>query len=377
MNNAIRYAVFLFVFGLTVCDAQQKDQLEGLTELERMEVGFKDKVNYLLQRAWVANMEPSYASVLPFIPSIDERRIPLEQGEGANSDFSLIEANINLSFPLFFGKPKGWRVNQRHMFTFDYNGNFRMSLDDSKPILPGNNKVGFSWYIALHNNFTRGIFKDNKVEEKINFKPDNLKFWNLLIQAHHYSNGQAPGFFFVPNEENPDFKRNSYRDGDFSTNYFYGQLTRGWYNKLHNSLHQFSLGYRLDLGTEESTFAFSKEQEDAYGKNRAIFKYDYRTERLQNKMAYHFRVETEYIIGNLDDFVPNLALAEGNDNKYRFAIRGFFEMSPNNHRSIGYFVSIYYGRDYMNIRYDDIIYSTQFGVTLSLDKFFMPKLNYD
>ncbi|WP_299122997.1 hypothetical protein [uncultured Winogradskyella sp.] len=327
----------------------------------------------MLQRSWVANQSPSYLSILPFSPSIDERRIPLRQGEGTNSDFNLIEANLNLSFPLFFGKNDSWDVNKRQMITFDYNGTFRMTLDDSKPIIPSSHKVGISWYFSLYNNYTGWIWKNNDSFEKINSKDTNIHFLNHLVRLHHYSNGQAPGFFFIPDENIPQVRRNSYLDGDFSTNYIYNEITYGRYNKEASSLHQFSLGYRRDLGTEESVLAFSEQQEKSYGKDRLLFKYDYRKAMPKSRLALHLRTELVYILGNLDSFLSNIN--DDGGSKYRMGIKGLFELSPDNHRTVGYFVSIFYGRDYLNIRYDDIIYSTQFGITLSLDKFFMPTLN--
>ena len=90
-----------------------------------------------------------------------------------------------------------------------------------------------------------------------------------------------------------------------------------------------------------------------------------------SNLAIHLRTEIGFILGDLDNFRSNLLNDGGN--KYRLGARGLFELAPDNHRSVGYFVSVYYGRDYMNIRYDDIIFTTQLGVTLSLDKFFMNK----
>ena len=76
-------------------------------------------------------------------------------------------------------------------------------------------------------------------------------------------------------------------------------------------------------------------------------------------------------MGNLDKFRANIA---GDSKKYRLGVKGMFELAPKSHRAVGYFVSAYYGRDYLNIRYDDIIFSIQWGLTLSLDKFYMPLL---
>lgn len=386
--GSIKY--YLVIYLIFFCQSLLLSQVSDLSEKDFNTKEHKKTIYYLMQRAWIANQEPSYASILPFVPSIKERRVPLRQGEGENSDFSLLEANFNLSYPLFFGREKsylrkkkdstGKRLEtsffQRNRITFDYNGNFRMSLDNSKPIFPGSNKVGISWYWNLYNRQTGYITKDNRKNSDIT--ENNINFVNLLLRAHHYSNGQPEGEFYYIEETISNEKRNNYRNGDFSTNYFYGELTYGWYNDKLTTLTQWSLGYRRDFGsTGDGAIAFSKEQVKTYGKNRILFSFDHRTSKLSNKMQFHFRVQSEYIAGNLDDFSSNLLNSDNTTDtgKYRFNIKGLFELAPDNHRTVGYFVSVFYGRDYLNIRYDDIIYSTQLGITLSLDKFFMPELN--
>ncbi len=368
----MKQCIFVFLLLLTFSLMGQEDynrlpKVSGDT----LEIPHKKTIYYLIQRAWVANAESSYVGIAPFVSSIKERRIPLRQGEGVNSDFYLIEANLDLKFPLFFGRAVGSDWRKRNRITFDYNGTFRMTLDDSKPLTPGSNRVGFSWNMNLRNNRTNYRNKKDG-RELIESKVTNPKFLNMMVRVLHYSNGQAPGFFYVPDETAPENFRNSYLDGDFSTNYVYLELTQGVYKKALKSLHQASLGYRYDFGSEETVLAFSQEQEMAYGRHRLLAKYDYRTERFGKKFEYHMRTELEYILGNLSSFRPNL---EDDSKKYRFGIKGIFELAPKNHRSVGYFLSAYFGRDYLNIRYDDIVYSIQAGVTLSLDKYFAPKLD--
>ncbi|MAD96834.1 MAG: hypothetical protein CMB99_05840 [Flavobacteriaceae bacterium] len=300
-------------------------------------------VNALRREFWIANRSPSYVSV-PYVTPIKDRRIPTMQGEGT-SNLQLLEAFINLSFPLYWGK----EIHTR-LLALEYTANFRMTLDDSKPLTPGSNHIGLSYY----QNLGYKKISDNKID-----------FTSARVQLKHYSNGQDPGFFFVdPN--NPTNFRNDYRSGDFSTNYLWFQFTRGRFNKSLGSLHQITAGWRFDLGTESSTFAYTQEQIGSYGRNRFSFSYDYRTKRFNKNYEHHFRVDSEYIVGDLSNFSPNIA----NDNgKYRFNIRTMYEFAPKSHYAVGYFISAYYGRDYLNIRYDDIIFSLQAGITLSLEKF--------
>lgn len=335
-------------------------------------------IYYALQRSWIANQEPSYLSIMPHTAPIDKRRIPLIQSEGANSNFDLVEANINLQFPLFFGRRDGKHLSKTNRITFDYNGTFRMTLDDSKPLTPSSHKIGFSWYLSMYNNQT-GWFGNRKDDNNIYFSSlegKNLNFINFLFKIHHYSDGQAPGFYYFPIENDSTFFRNNYINGDFSTNYVYFELTKGIYKKL-GQLYQFSFGYRHDLGTDTSTFAFSKEQENSYGRNRLFLKYDYHSRRKtirlgkKRKLNYHshFRIEIEQILGDMSNFQANLI---NDGKKYRTGIKTMFELAPANHRAVGYFISGYYGRDYLNIRYDDVIYSIQAGLTLNFDKYFAP-----
>ncbi len=368
MKRFLFLTTFFFIFPVLLF-AQTNSPL--IKKEDSIQLAHKRTIYYLLQRSWIANQEPAYISLFPYTLSIGKRRIPLRQGEGKNSDFDLLEANLVLHFPLFFGREYGTGFRKRNRITFDYMGTFRMTLDDSTPLTPTSNKVGFSWYWSLYNNYTGWIGGENENEPSadINAKDENLKFLNFLLRMHHYSNGQPAGFFYFPIPGNAGEYRNSYSDGDFSTNYIYLEFTLGRYKKDRGSLHQASLGYRHDLGTEEATFSFSKEQENSYGRDRLYFKYDYRTERFAKNYEHHARLEAEYIMGNMDDFRANL---KNDTNKYRLGVKAMFELAPKNHRAVGYFLSAYYGRDYLNVRYDDIVFSIQAGFTLSLDKFYIP-----
>ena len=314
----------------------------SIRQAKNYNIGEPYESNALIRKFWGANKLPSYVSV-PYITPIKDRRIPTTQGEGTNN-LQLLEAYIDLSFPLFYGKEL-----HNKLISLEYTTNFRMTLDDSKPLTPASNHIGLSYYSILNSKFT---------------EPDILDFLTTRIQLKHYSNGQEPGFYyFDPN--NPSEFRNSYQGGDFSTNYLWLQLTRGKYIQKLGSLHQISGGYRYDMGTEDSTFAYTQEQENSYGRHRLTFSYDYRTVRFNEAYEHHFRLESDYIFGNLDRFSPNLV----NDaNKYRFNVKAMYEFAPKNHYSVGYFISAYYGRDNLNIRFDDIIFSVQAGITLNLNK---------
>lgn len=317
------------------------------------EFDIKDSIqaNELIRKFMDANRNPSYLSLMPFITSKGERRLGMRNGEG-RGDNQLLEAYINLSFPIMYG-----RKEHNKLLALEYTGNFRMTLDDSKPLTPGSHQIGLSYYHILN----QTLSPKNE---------DVLHFNTLRIQAKHYSNGQAPGFYYFDPNDNTNF-RNSYLDGDFSTNFLSFGYTKGYYNSAVGAVHQFTLGYRWDLGTEESTFAYTAEQEKTYGRHRLSFTYDFRTKNsiiIKQRYDHHIRVNMGYILDNLDKFRPNLT----NDNrKYRTNVKVTYELAPKHYYAVGYFLSGYYGRDYLNIRYDDIIYSFQFGITLNPEKLFM------
>lgn len=353
-NHILLLCLFLSFTGIS------QENIEEPTQISSKEI------NTLIQNFWEANRKPSYISIFPLVTSLGERRIPKTEGEGT-SNFSLIEANMNLAFPLFFGQKGHF---ERNLISLDYNINFRMTLDESKPLTPGSNHIGFSWTSTLYDSYRRWSFLQNRNYPLMDKSNDKIHFVYSKLSVRHYSNGQRTGFYYVdPN--NPKNYRNDYVDGDFSTNYTRLLITKGIYDVLLGSLHQYTIGYRYDFGDDNpnSVLVYSAEQEQSYGRSRFLATYDYRTKRFSKKNEHRLRIDVEFITGNLENFNPNLKNSNG---KFRFSLKTMYEFSPKNHRSIGYFVSAYYGRDYLNIRYDDIIFSLQAGITISVNKIFLP-----
>lgn len=360
----------LLAFCLTVfCCQVTYSQLDSISRENNFD--YENTIFYLTQQSWKANQTPSTGSV-PYVKPIKERKVSLQPGEGANSEIYLLEADLNLMYPIFWGRTdsNGGSFSKLNMFTFDYGFNFRMTLDTSKPITPPSNKVGFSWIHNIYNNYTGSSF--NSYGEDINgeqFKitNKNYKFVNLLMQVHHYSNGQSGD----SNITVGGITRNNYENGDFSTNYIYSQFTFGRYKIPSFSLLQFSMGYRYDFGTENGALAYSEDQYGAYGRHRLKFILDNwsaikKFPITNSPVSYHTRIDSQIILDDLSNFEPN-----NNSNKlYRWNVRGMFEVSPKINRSIGFFIAAYYGRDYLNIRYDDIVFVSQLGITLSLDKYY-------
>lgn len=116
---------------------------------------------------------------------------------------------------------------------------------------------------------------------------------------------------------------------------------------------------------------FSPEQIEHYGKLRFEYQFDYYTGPVGKKQFYqrewHFRLKGEYIADNVDRFVPNI---QNSNKKYRFSNHVFIEYRPLVSRSVGYMIHGFYGRDYLNIRYDDIVFIGMIGITFSMDKYY-------
>ncbi|MFT5925330.1 MAG: hypothetical protein ACI9WL_000059 [Rubritalea sp.] len=337
---------------------------------DAFKINHQGTVAGFIQKAWKANQDPSYLTIAPFVSPIAARRVPLRNGEGSSSNFSLMEANLNFQFTLMQGKEKWpsnfWKMNR---LTFDYNGTFRMLLDESKPLTPSNQRVGLSWNTNIWTSLLGCSMYSTDSAEKKYMRPStsdkrSLEFVNFKTSVHHFSNGQSPGFFYTDLETGRT--RNDYQSGDFSTNYLLFEGTYGKFNTKSNNLHQFSLGYRQDWGQGEDGFLiFSKEQEGRYGKHRLYGVYDYRN-GFSNGNELHLRMQMWSILSELDRFQANLKDA---NSKYRIYGEFALEFSPRYHKTIGYFLRIFYGRDYLNIRFDDIIFTTQFGISLNLDKY--------
>ena len=353
----------------------------------------KHDLYYTLQRNWVANHELGYISILPYVNSIGEYRVPLRVNEGIDGPLSLIEAKVPVRFVVAQGRPSSKEIFRRMRITLDYMPNFRMHLDDSKPLSPSDQRVGVSWdYAFWDNNRQLNQAEDTAQAYKSNIVAINrkvLQSLNFSFRFHHYSNGQSLGFYYVDTASGE--RRNDYQSGDFSSNYFKFELTHSM-NHLHSGrLFQSSLYYRQDWGTNSGLF-FSPEQNLAYGRSRIEMVFDYRgkvrywgkrVSYLQDGKRYlvrkafqnHWRLELTYIADDVSAFRPNLKDWQVGDSEYRTGIKAFYELTPLNHRNIGYMIMAYYGRDYLNIRYDNIVYSFQAGISFSLDKYFPSLFN--
>jgi hypothetical protein len=330
-----------------------------------------------------ADAQISYLSfpVIGRINTIED----LKDGEGRNG--YILEGNINLIYPLWHGRNQTDKFYQNKRFSFKYNPGLRMTRDNSSPIYPTNQKVGFQFENVLWQNYTK---KSNIVRTRAgNFdnrnwkcdKTNNFHMLYLTINAMHYSNGQQGSSI----DTNILIYKNNYKTGDFSTNYLQVTLT---YNLLFKNHRIFSsaLSYQRD-GNFIGPFSFDEDQENRYGKNRLSGFIQYRTApqkhrgskkgndlrcnlnvdlKVKRLHTFRFRYEFEYILDN-----TNLRKAEGS--QYKWSNHFYLEYDPLRSRTTSFIFHAYYGRDYFNIRYDDIICAEMVGLAFDFYKYFPPK----
>lgn len=328
-----------------------------------------------MQRIWISQQGISYGT-LPFVGNyqlpIGARRIDLQDGEG--KDGILMEANFDYRFFINMGRPSARAWQRRTRITFDYRGNFRMMKDESKPIVPWSNDVGIGWDFAFYDSHRKWFWTDHSRYDQTTLqktKKETFFFTTLTTQVHHYSNGQPPGFYYYVSDSSQ--KRNDYKHGDFSTNYVRTKLIGSWATLKTHRIINAGIGWRFDWGEDDGALNYTPEQRGAYGCSRLEYLFDWYSGIVGDEAKYrklrqwHVRFEGDLILDNLDNFVPNLTDTIG---KHRFTGHVYVELRPLSHRSIGYMFHFYGGRDYLNIRYDDIVVMAQFGLTLSLDKYY-------
>lgn len=296
--------------------------------------------------------DPIMYLAFPIIEPVVDRTLELIDGEGKSGYW--LEAHFGYRFAIYKGKYYSTPLLQRLRLTLDASLAGRLTRDDSNPLLPFNNKFG----LGLDFLFSR---LDRLSKERANL------VWTT-VQLHHYSNGQADSFFI----DNP-IRRNNYVSGDFSTNYGRFLLNFGRTSQ-ENSILITSIGFQqdLDLG---GPLTRNKELEQNYGKSRLLFSLQWaqkprlRTAHYTNyatperkqvaverRRQVGFRAELEYILGNLDNF-PR-------ESKYRIGWHNWLTYAPSVTNEVGFMAHTFVGRDWLNIRFDDIVFSGELGLYL-------------
>lgn len=324
----------------------------------------------------------SYVSLRPFYWPV-ERPFPLRDGEGKNG--YLLEANIDQTFTIIQGRNQANDLWQRMRLAFRYAPAIRMTTDSSNPIYPSNQKVGVEFSFAAWDNYkNRQEFAGKRdllqYDTTWIHRTEPLHVVHLVFQAMHYSNGQRPGSvsYTAP-------LRNDYLKGDFSTNNLSLMGVYSVYATNH-ALYSAGIGYRAD-GQLGDAFAFNPAQNRRYGKHRILFLgqirtapkwtslnkrfnwVDLRTGKaycVKGKLSHRIRLESELVLGNMQRFERS--------KNYRLGTHLFYEMDFLRWRTANLVLHLYRGRDYYNIRYDDIVWGGGIGVSFSLMKYRPPRL---
>ena len=296
----------------------------------------------------LAYNDPLMHLVFPVIKPVVDRKVALLEGEG--KDGYWLEGMFGHRFSIYKGKYYSGKLWQRTRFTLDISLQSILTRDHSSPLLPFNNKMGLGLDLLLSP-------LDNLYKEESNL------LWTTL-QLHHYSNGQADTFFL----DSP-FKRNNYKSGNFSTNYF-----RGMVSFANNSRNLFitTVGFQhdVDLG---GPLARNTELKNYYGDDRLLLQLNWvkkpvlTTRQIINRATSDrkriskdirrqlgFRTDLEYILGDLSGF-PG-------DQKHRLGWHTYLTYMPSVTNEIGFMLHTYLGRHYLNIRFDDVVFAAGLGL---------------
>ena len=295
--------------------------------------------------------DPFMYLVYPAITPIVQRKIPLAEGEGKKG--YMVEGQFAYRFVIFKGKYYSYPSLQKLRITFDVDLLLRLTRDNnSYPILPYNDKFG----IGIDYLWTK---TDKLSSDKC------TQAWTTL-QVHHYSNGEYDSSLI-----NSPVRRNNYRSGDFSTNYFRVLMNTGSQSWQHSILSA-SLGYQreMDFG---GPFTRSQDLRDYYGFDRLLLALQWASKpslvvmthqnraakkmekvKVEKRWQVTLRTEMEYIAGDLSRF-------EG-ARKYRTGWHTYLTFMPSITNDVGLIAHTYLGRDYLNIRFDDVVFIAEAGV---------------
>jgi len=359
-------------------------------------------------------MEPfSYFSVIPIQRQLLDDLQPKRPDEADRAD---IETNMYMSLTILRGRGNHKDWQQASKLSFVYWSQIRIARQTSGPILPPTNSFGLKFNYAPWDNFRKWCLKGlgeeekNKLQKDLesgfmsrNGKFDYRNFWKeqdsttfqlLTLQTSlmHYSNGQGSGFFVDSLR-----LRHDYLNGDFSTNFVQFMASHHW-AWPGGQIYSMSGGWRGDFQIAKKLFQFTDEQKLSYGRSRFLLNLQYVTRplkawNLKNRVSVEFperkkyhlkelinlqlRTEMVFITDDLSDW-RRVGMVES-DNKYRFSIRTSLKVNILRNRNFGLLFQHYYGRDYHNIRFDNVIHIFHAGLNFKFNNnpvISQPKQNY-
>lgn len=383
----------------------------------------------LMINTYTAERPPSYVVPMPAEVAVrsHDGPAPLQEGDGRRG--YTFEANVDLFFPFASGRNSTSLFGSGFRAGVLFNNTIRMANDFSHPVLPGNWRIGFGGELPIayrgFNKAMRGISREadslkaardealdslgtdtarharqglfgmvdslkrlergkyqnrrlalrrSAIEGLVNDTWRISRYLYATWQLAHYSNGQDDAFF-----ADSVLRRANYAGGDFSTNYLIARLHHAWRFPTHDQV-IVSGGARIDFGVGD-LIGFSTEQERSYGKLRWLAQGVWRTRplrlgtRIRRPFAYEgcyyklkelfelrSRVELEWIAGDM-------GLYPHQDRLQRGSIHLWLELIPLRSYTAGFFVHVYHGRDYLNIRYDRVVNLYMIGISFAAPKY--------
>lgn len=289
----------------------------------------------------------------PLIYPIESRKILLRDGEGKEGYW--MEGNFANRFVIHKGKYYNPELLQRLRFTFDVALTPRLTRDESSPLLPSNNKFGLGLDLLVSS--VAGLLKEK-----------TMPAW-ITLQMLHYSNGHADSFYIMDDGN----QRNNYRSGDFSTNSLRVLFNLAKISSKENIIST-GVGWQKEIDLQ-GPLGLSEELDKSYGKQRLLFSFQWlrtsklvtrnsifstSTKKIAKKRQFSFKTELEYIIDGLSNFPL--------EQKYRLGWHSYLSYMPSTTNEVGFLIHTYTGRDYLNIRYDDIVFIGEIGLYMRINK---------
>ncbi len=323
------------------------------------------------------------------------------------------EANLAPYYVMFKGRDLQHDLLKRLCIAFEPQMTFRIYLTKSQsyPVRPPNFHPKFLIHYFIHGNLDSFT----------------TRFQHLSLAIAHLSDGQPNPFFL-----DSDRKIVNLRSGNFSTNYLrlgytFSQYLNpkssiedsdGWKNNIFWSA---SVGYQREMSFGK-VLAFEKGQDEAgYGRNRIVTRLQCRSGNFLGMRALLSRyvrppvyqaievpiVERDTLVDNQGtpqklSFVQPCIMVQKIPESQRKRPRGYwnwmarldhaivldknavnrnsldfiFELRNLNWRSFSIVSKCSWGRDYINLRFEDKIQSYQLGISYNMDRYSVPYTKY-
>ncbi|MBV6642402.1 MAG: hypothetical protein KI791_16910 [Cyclobacteriaceae bacterium] len=336
----MRYVLFILVFGsLSHLKAQTKDTtfFDKTRQALQTTFGEKPTLKRDLFFEYLKNAnEPSYITFIDNYKPTTTLTPSLRAEDGKDI---VIEGHLAPSYYII--KPQSNKLGM----ALSFQGAFTLRLvkDESSPMIPPSNKAGFRFDYLMG---TDGIF--------------TTFFTSELM---HYSNGGSPGSIDSLLLDTQGILRNDYVKGDFSTNYLrLGQTlifnTRYFGQK--NYLHAY-LYYQRDMHINDLLNYFPI-QEGRYGYHRIgtslVLSSTWLGLFSKKEHFATLRYEPTIILDKAE-ILGETGTSNRMANKLQIII------SAPVLGETGIFTQFYWGRDYLNIRYDLPVFYWSFGAAFN------------